>query len=71
MRSLALPLLLAAVLLAVRLAAPNDLKSTDQGKSAQYVLYSWQTGDLLVPKEQGTIPPTKPPLATCALSTVR
>jgi len=64
LKTLALPLLLTALLLGVRLAAPNDLKSGDQGKSAQYVLHAWNTGELVVPLEQGALLPTKPPLPT-------
>jgi 4-amino-4-deoxy-L-arabinose transferase-like glycosyltransferase len=64
MRSALPPILLVAALIAVRLSAPIDLMSGDQGKSAQYVLHAWQTGELLVPLEKGHILPTKPPLPT-------
>jgi 4-amino-4-deoxy-L-arabinose transferase-like glycosyltransferase len=62
-RDLVLGLTVAALVVAARYTAPVDMKSNDQAKSAQYVLYTWHTGEFLVPLEQGRFPPTKPPLA--------
>ncbi len=72
-RDLVIPLVLAALLLAVRLAGPRDMEcGGDQAKTAQYVLYAWNTGHLLVPLEKGEKLPTKPPLAVwVALASAR
>ncbi len=45
-----------------RLTDVPDLDSGDQKKTAQYLLHASQTGEWLLPREQGTTLPTKPPL---------
>ena len=61
----------AATLLVVAVAArwPYPLDQGDQGKQAQYVLDCVANHHLLVPREIGTLPATKPPLYTWLAAT--
>src|SRR6266545_921512 len=45
-----------------RFSLPDDLDSNDQAKQALYVLDIWERGSWILPREQGVLPATKPPL---------
>jgi 4-amino-4-deoxy-L-arabinose transferase-like glycosyltransferase len=63
-RVLVYGLLALALALAVRISAPDDLDAVDQAKQGLYVVDAYHEGRWLVPLEQGSIYPTKPPLMT-------
>ena len=60
--SLALALLPMAMAVAWRFSLPDDLDSNDQAKQALYVLDIFERGNWILPREQGVLPATKPPL---------
>ncbi len=51
-----------ALVIVVRLLGPEDLDSNDQAKQALYVLDICESGRWILPREQGNLPATKPPL---------
>ncbi len=60
--ALVAPLALVAVLVAQRLASPDDFDGLDQAKTSLYALDIVRNGRWLVPLERGVDPMTKPPL---------
>ncbi|MBI3722586.1 glycosyltransferase family 39 protein [bacterium] len=62
--ALALGLAITGALLAARLAAPDSIDALDQAKQGLYVVDAYREGRWLVPMEQATQYPTKPPLMT-------
>jgi 4-amino-4-deoxy-L-arabinose transferase-like glycosyltransferase len=53
-----------ALVLGLRITAPDDIDSLDQAKQGLYVVDAYHEGRWLVPLESGSMYPTKPPLLT-------
>src|SRR3954462_11583626 len=53
-----------ALVLGLRITAPDDIDSLDQAKQGLYVVDAYHEGRWLVPLESGRVYPTKPPLLT-------